>query len=71
MVPIKTGHCAIQNRPRGVKTGPHPTEAARSYPAMALRTSIAKNTADTDNPINLVVARSFMASERVAPMNVP
>ena len=38
---------------------------------MALSTNIAKNTPDRDNPINLVVVRSFMASELVSPMNVP
>ncbi len=33
------------------------------YPVMALRTNIAKNIPDKDNPINLVAARSFMARE--------
>ena len=63
--------CEIENRPLGVNTGRHPTEAASIYPAMALRTNIAKNIPDRDNPINLVVARSFMASELVAQMSVP
>jgi len=44
---------------------------ASTYPAMALRTNIAKNIPDRDNPINLVVARSFMAGELVPRMNVP